>query len=157
MIISALLFLGFGLFRLQAQEALSTVGGNASGSEGSVSYTIGQIAYTTNIAISGSVAQGVQQPFDISIILGEDESTPVDLLLSVYPNPVTDFIQLKVDQKQLTGFSYQLLTMQGKLLEAKQITEFITGINMCNLLTATYFLKIKLDNKTVRTFKIVKN
>jgi len=157
MIVSAFLILGFGLFKLQAQEALSTSGGNASGSDGSVSYTIGQVAYTANTTASGSVAQGVQQPYDISIVLGGDEIPAIDLILSVYPNPATNFIQLKVEHKQLTGLSYQLVNMQGKLMEEKQITEFITEINMHNLLTAAYFLKIKQDKKTVKTFKIVKN
>lgn len=56
----AVLLLWFGMFGLQAQQVVTTSGGNASGSGGSVSYTIGQIVYTTNTNSNGSVAKGVQ-------------------------------------------------------------------------------------------------
>jgi hypothetical protein len=49
--------LGLGT-ALRAQEALSVTGGNASGSGGSVSYTIGQVAYQTHNGTNGSVAVG---------------------------------------------------------------------------------------------------
>ena len=35
---------------INAQEAIAVSGGNALGNDGSVSYTLGQIAYTTNLA-----------------------------------------------------------------------------------------------------------
>ena len=62
------LFLILVLTGLQAQECIPTTGGNASGSEGSVSYTIGQIVYITNVGTNSSLAQGVQQPFEISAV-----------------------------------------------------------------------------------------
>jgi len=43
---------------LQAQEAVSASSGNAAGSGGTVSYTIGQVAYTTNTGASGSITLG---------------------------------------------------------------------------------------------------
>ena len=54
-----------GAFQTQAQEAVATAGGDASGTNGNVSYTVGQVVYTTNTGTTGSVAQGVQQPFEI--------------------------------------------------------------------------------------------
>ena len=66
--LSTVLLLCFGMFGLQAQQVVTTSGGNASGSGGSVSYTVGQIVYTTNTDSNGSVAQGVQQPYEISVV-----------------------------------------------------------------------------------------
>lgn len=63
--LSALLLLGLGLTGLQAQESVNATGGNASGSGGSASYSVGQVVYTTNTGTNGTVAQGVQQPFEI--------------------------------------------------------------------------------------------
>lgn len=40
-IISTIFLLGIGLTGLQAQEAIPATGGNASGSGGSVSYSVG--------------------------------------------------------------------------------------------------------------------
>jgi hypothetical protein len=51
---------------INAQETISPGGGNATGSGGSVSYTIGQVAYGAFSGTTGSVIQGIQQPYDIS-------------------------------------------------------------------------------------------
>ena len=52
----------------QAQQAIVPIGGDAIGASGQISYSIGQIAYTTYEGSTGSVSQGVQQPFEISFI-----------------------------------------------------------------------------------------
>ncbi len=66
--LSAILLLGLGLTGLQAQTSVNATGGNASGSGGSASYSVGQVVYTTHTGTNGSVAQGVQQPFEISVV-----------------------------------------------------------------------------------------
>ena len=83
--LSALLFLVLQLTGLHAQEAIITSGGDASGSTGSVSYTIGQVVYTTNTGTNGSAAQGVQQPYEISVVTGLEEAKGINLDFSVYP------------------------------------------------------------------------
>ena len=63
---------------LTAQEAITTSGGDASGSGGSVSYSVGQILYSTNTGANGSVAHGVQQPFEISVVIGIEEASSIN-------------------------------------------------------------------------------
>ena len=156
--LSAVLLLGLGLTGLQAQTAVPATGGNASGSGGTVSYSVGQVVYTTNTGGSnGTVAQGVQQPFEISVITGLEEAKGISLSLSAYPNPTTDFLNLKVENYDNTNLSYQLFDMNGKLLESKKITGNQTSIVMSNLVPATYFVKVTESNKEVKTFKIIKN
>ncbi len=88
---------GFG-FTIQAQNTIPASGGNASGGGGTVSYSVGQIVYTTNTSVSsGSVAQGVQQPFEISVITAIEQAEDITLVCSVYPNPASDFLTLKVE------------------------------------------------------------
>ena len=54
----------FGLAQIfQAQNIIPASGGNATGSGGTVSYTVGQIVYVTDTGNTGSVIQGVQQPY----------------------------------------------------------------------------------------------
>src|SRR6056297_1106382 len=81
--LSALLLLGLGLTGLQAQETTSSAGGNTTGGGGSVSYSIGQVVYTTHIGPDGSVAQGVQQIYIISDETGFDDITGISV--SAYP------------------------------------------------------------------------
>lgn len=155
--LSVLLFFCIGLFSLHAQEGLPTAGGNASGSGGTVSFSVGQINYTTSTSTSGSVAAGVQQPYEISIIIGIEQTNEVDLYYSVYPNPAIDEITLKVEKGDLSNMSYQLYDINGKLLENKILTERETTIVMKNLLPATYFLRVSLNDNEMKLFKIIKN
>jgi hypothetical protein len=156
--LSAVFLLGLGLTGLQAQTAVPATGGHASGSGGTVNYSVGQVVYTTNTGGSnGTVAQGVQQPFEISVVTGLVEAKGINLSVSAYPNPTTDFLNLKVENYNNTNLSYQLFDISGKLLETKKITGNETSIVMSNLVLATYFVKVTEENKEIITFKIIKN
>ncbi len=158
-LLALILLLGIGLSDLKAQQTVITSGGNASGSGGSVSYSVGQIVYTTNTGTNGSVAQGVQQPYEISIVNGIVEAQSITLQCTAYPNPVKDQLTLKVDAATMLNFQsmyYQLYDNNGKLLMIKQIAENETRIVMKNLATAIYFLKVTQSNKEIITFKIIK-
>ncbi len=153
----ALLYLfGFGT-TIQAQNTIPASGGNGTGS-GTVSFSIGQIVYTTNTSItSGSVAQGVQQPFEISVITGIEQTEYITLVCSAYPNPVSDFLTLKVENYDTESFSYKLFDANGKLMESKKVTGIETIISMANLLPNLYFLRVIDNQKEIITFKIIKN
>ena len=147
-------FLLLGLGGLHAQESPTATGGEATGVGGTVSYSLGQVVYTTNTGSNGSVEQGVQQPYEISATVGINESS-ISLEMSVYPNPTTNYLTLKVEITK--NLSYQLFDMQGKVIVSKKIIDNTTTVVMENLPTATYLLKVTDSNKTVKTFKIIKN
>ena len=154
---TSVLFLLLSIGGIQAQETLPASGGNASGSGGSVSYTVGQVFYSSNSATNGTVTQGVQQPFEISEITGLEEVQEINLTVSAYPNPTTDYLTLSIDEFDISNLSYQLYDMQGKLLQLEKISENQTSIVMNNLVPATYFVKVMRGNTEVKTFKIIKN
>ena len=148
-----------GVVFAQAQTTATTSGGEASGNGGAVSYTVGQVAYQTHSGTTGSVAEGVQQPYEISVVTGIEETNISLLNISAYPNPTTDYLQLKIDAS--TSFSiqemqYQLYDMQGKLLRSKNLTGNETQINMSNCVPAIYFVRVISKNKSLKEFKIIK-
>jgi hypothetical protein len=157
-----LLLLIFSLLELQAQKTIPTAGGNASGSGGTASFTVGQAVYTTNSGATGSVAQGVQQPFEISILTSVDETNSISLQFAAYPNPATDYLILRIDGELKTEFSVSLYDVNGRLLLNKKIEGNETKILMSKLMRATYFLKVEqkkdaLTQQEVKTFKVIKN
>lgn len=153
--IVVLFLLGFGLLTAQAQQAITATGGDASGSGGTVAYSVGQIVYTTSTGTNGSVAQGVQQSYIISIVLGiEDNSTKLEL--TAYPNPTTNFLTLNVGNAELSTLRFQLYDISGKLIESRKIISSTETIGMENLPSAIYFLKVANNNQEVKTFKIIK-
>jgi hypothetical protein len=155
--VGAVLLLIFGFTGLHAQESIPASGGNASGSGGSMSYSVGQIVYTTNTGTNGSVAQGIQQPFEISVITGLENTEGISLRYSVYPNPTTDYLVLKVENYDKQNLSYQLIDYNGKSLENKKIISSETIIVLSLFVPAAYFLKVMDDNKEIKIFKIIKN
>ncbi len=152
-----LLFITLITTKISAQESVNTSGGDTFGSGGSVSYSIGQIVYTTNTGSNGSVAQGVQQPYEISIVTSIDEANCITLSVLAYPNPTADNLTLEIKNFDYSDLSYHLFDINGRLLQSKKITESQTKITMGNLVTATYFVKVMQANREIKIFKIIKN
>lgn len=137
-----------------AQNSVSSAGGDASSSGGSVSYTLGQVAYTSKTGSGGAVAQGVQQPYEISAITGNDQ-TEINLEVSAYPNPTKDFLNLTINT-ELKDCYYRLFDGKGNLLKNKILVDSETPIEMTDLPSSIYFLKIYQKQVEIKSFRIVK-
>jgi hypothetical protein len=147
-----LFFSTFGL--LHAQQTTLTSGGDASGSGGTSSYSVGQTVYTAHSGNSGSINQGVQQAFEI-YTLGVSESH-LNISLSVFPNPTTQHVNLEIKNYTHEKLVYHLFNMQGKFLDMKKIKRNNSKIDMESLPPGTYFLSIFQDNEKIQSFKIIK-
>jgi len=148
-----------GLSGVQAQEAILTTGANASGSGVTVNYSIGQVVYTTNFGGTSSVAQGVQQAYEISVLTEITGYNQINLLISAYPNPTTDYLTLKIEASPTLTYLlmiYQLYNIDGKVMISGKIEGNETKIRMKSFEPGTYFLKINDKNVVIKTFKIIK-
>ncbi|MBN2347351.1 MAG: T9SS type A sorting domain-containing protein [Bacteroidales bacterium] len=151
------LFLPFiALLGLYAQETITASGVNAAGSGGTSSYTIGQVAYTATIGTEGSAAQGVQQPYEISVVNGFIGAKGIILNCSVYPNPTADYITFIINGDLPKQYTISLYDNSGRLLESKKVTGNETRIYLNNLVASIYFLKVNENNIELKTFKIIK-
>ena len=153
-IITSATFLLLGLVVINAQETVTAGGGEATGAGGTVSYSVGQVDYTTNTGINGSVAQGVQQAYEIYVTTGVNQIA-INLEMIVYPNPTTNYLTLKVEDN--SNLSYQLYDLQGKVIENKKINSNSINISLEEKPTAAYFLNVINNNQIVKTFKVIKN
>ena len=97
--------------QIYAQESVVSSGGNSSGSNGNVSYSIGQLFYKTVNGATANLSPGVEQPFEIQIVLGQDNFN-VNLELLVYPNPTTDIIFLKINESTFESIQYELFDIK---------------------------------------------
>lgn len=139
----------------KGQDSFNTFGGDASGNGGTVAYTIGQLVYTTQVGTNWISEQGVQHAYSISTSGIFDSSLAI--FLTAFPNPVEDQLTLQINDYSYDKLSYQLIDMQGKLLNSGQITAQQTHINISSLPTATYCLNVlNLKNINLRTFLIIK-
>ena len=154
--VTSVAFLFLGLGALHAQQSTNATGGEATGAGGTASYSVGQVVYTTNTGSNGNEAQGVQHPYEIYTTVGIKETT-INLEMSVYPNPTTNYLTLKVEDFKLSNLHFQLIDVHGRVIQDKNVNAPATTIKMDGLLQSTYFLKVSDGNKAIKTFKIIKN
>jgi opacity protein-like surface antigen len=150
-----LLFALFAVLSMQAQDAFVVSGGNATGSGGSSSFSVGQALYTTNTGTTGSAAQGIQQAFEI-FVLSNPELTALTLSAVIYPNPASDKITLVLRNSNRIDLSYILYDGNGKALSSALVQELETPIRIQDLLAGVYILTVNQNNSELKTFKIIK-
>ena len=150
----------FGLLLIPAmlwgQNSFTSTGGDAVGSGGSVSYSIGQLADGSATGTNASITEGVQQPFEIFIIteINDDFS---NLNLTVFPNPTTDKIELTIENNNGQEFTCILFDLQGKTLICESFAGSSVKLETSSLPAGTYILKVLCGNEEVQSFKIIKN
>jgi len=138
-----------------AQESVNSAGGDAIGSGGSVSYSIGQVAYQYVSSSSGSVSQGVQHSYDL-ITVGLDESNG-SISLTAFPNPAADVLNLEIKGYEGENYTLQLLDAQGKLIRMQTVNTQMTAVPVADLPVASYFVSVFDQKKQkLKSFRIVK-
>ena len=151
-------FLAFFWVTGSAQSAIVPVGGDAQSNNGSVSYTVGQIAVqTANNSSSISVAEGVQQPYEI-LTVGVDDYPQITLNAVVYPNPTENLAQLQLNGFDIPagGLRALLYDGSGKMLQNLPITEDLTPFQIGHYATGTYYLELRDGKRVLKTFKVVR-
>ncbi|MDO9261889.1 MAG: T9SS type A sorting domain-containing protein [Flavobacteriaceae bacterium] len=147
---------GIGISTAYPQSNTVSSGGVASGTGGATSYTIGQIFYQTFSSETGNVFQGVQQAYEVRTLSNEDVT---DILLNVnfFPNPTKSNVVLKISNIPLDGVNYQLYDLLGRQIVTQKVKNEESIIQMDELPTAVYVLKIIKNNSVLKSFKIIKN
>jgi hypothetical protein len=122
-----LLLLGCNIQLLNAQTGIAAGGGNATGSGGSVSYSIGQVFYMMNTGTTGSVLQGVQQPWEISQTLYNSQTLTFSTGWNLFSfNIVPVNLDMKVNFQSLIDAG-RLIKIQNEVGEALEDLGFFGG------------------------------
>lgn len=151
-----MLILLIGVIKADAQEAVLTSGGTATGSGGNVSYSIGQVLYSYQSGAAASLNQGVQQPYEFYSV-GIDEDQSIRMTMLAYPNPATTSLNLFVERPLEDQLTFKLYDVNGKMLILSPVTGKQTRIPMEELSPGTYLLSVSNIKTTIKTFTIIKN
>ncbi|MBK9388941.1 MAG: T9SS type A sorting domain-containing protein [Bacteroidetes bacterium] len=130
-------------------------GGNATGSGGSAGFTIGQVILSSGTDEAKTISQGFQQPYEI-LVVGIRELTIEKLDCSLYPNPATDYIRLKVEAYEGGDLYYKLFDMGGLILINSRLEGNEVMIPMQSQKPGTYLLKLSDGKQDLKIFKIIK-
>jgi hypothetical protein len=154
---STMVFLLLCFGTIHSQESIHHAsGGEAIGSGGTVSYTVGLPIYTTYSGAEGEIAQGVQHAFEILMVTGTEENGII-LEMDVFPNPTTSVLHLRVANYGLQDLTCQLYDTHGRLLDRRPVISNMTSIPTEQLAAATYYLQVtNAAGQTLKTFQIIK-
>jgi hypothetical protein len=139
-------------------ETIITSGNDATGTTGTVTYSIGQVFYTYIGESVYNLAQGIQHQAIKNNLSLPDDTIDLKVDVLIFPNPTTDFVNINMNGLLLENEkrSYQLYDIQGRLLKQNTINQNITQINLNGLTPSMYILRINVNNKALKTFKILK-
>ena len=150
-----LMLAGFPTILALGQQGILSASGEATGTGGTVSWSAGQVAYSAWINTSGSVNEGVQQPYEIYFARGIQEAGTAPEC-TVYPNPTTGKVTLKFTDPPVKNFQYSIYNIEGIRLFTAVVDAKEVAVKMDNLQPATYFLVLHKNDLPVRTYKIIK-
>ena len=156
-ILLALTICSLGAFQVQAQQGIHAAGGEASGSGGSASYSIGQVFWNSVNGSSENIIQGVQQAFEISEVSTDVINQMILTECIVYPNPTSASVILLIETQDLINLRYQLYDINGRCILEGMIRAENTEVPLEKFSPSTYLLKILKGDQNIRTFKIIKN
>ncbi|MCD4680029.1 MAG: T9SS type A sorting domain-containing protein [Bacteroidales bacterium] len=157
LLLGLFILFGYAFPQSKTLEVNPAAGDVFTGSDITLTWTIGEGVIETFSNNEMVLTQGFQQPsLKITVV---EESDKIDFQINVYPNPTKDFLTINLVSKNDISCTTELFDMSGKLLFSKifkgrEITE---NIDLTNYSSNLYILRI-IDNrgKLVRTYKVQK-
>ncbi|MDP4267484.1 MAG: T9SS type A sorting domain-containing protein [Bacteroidota bacterium] len=85
-----------------------------------------------------------------------NDSLPVNVELKLYPNPASDIMYLQNNFDDYKGIIFEIVDIKGTIINGGEITNNNQEINIKKLADDIYFLKIFVNRKHLKTFKLIK-
>lgn len=113
-----------------------------SNSNGSLSWTIGEISVETYSNIPNVLTQGFQQPD--SLMYTAVKELNKEFIFSVFPNPTKDFVFIKTNSTN--EFSVKVSDVSGKVIYQKGNCFGFEKIDLSEFSSGVYLLAISSNN-----------
>ncbi|MFZ4455790.1 MAG: T9SS type A sorting domain-containing protein [Bacteroidales bacterium] len=149
------LILSFIVFDLKSQTSAIASGGVANGSNGSISYTVGQPCYKSDVGENGAIEEGIQQSYEIPLVT-EIKEKEVNATVTVLLIARDNRLIISINKIEFSDLSFLIYNTNGKILHKGRITTKETTISISNYPSAPYFINVLDRNKRINTIKIVK-
>ena len=135
------------------QQVYASSGSYFSNGTYSLSSTIGEPITATFNSTTYYLTQGFQQP-NYLVTMVEDFDKNANII--VYPNPTDDFINIDLGTTNLDKYRFQLYDVTGRLMMTGNIIDKITKLDIGSYASDIYFIRLSLDNKIIKNFKVQK-
>jgi hypothetical protein len=137
-----------------AQTSLNAGGGDFENGVVTLSYSIGQVFYETDV-----INEGVQLPYNILEVSRIEDLDGIFLNIIAYPNPTRDFLELRIENE---GFDfktakYNITDIKGNTVKTGTVNTELSRISVEELPKGTYLMEILDRSKSIKVFKVIKN
>ncbi len=152
-----LIFLAVGLSNNGiAQQVTPTVicsaGGSFTASSQSIQFSLGEIAVATYQTGSNLLSEGFLQGPENGTGIKEDMATNGQIV--IYPNPSRSCITVSCKSDPI---KISILDLQGRTLSQTQNPGKTTTLNIENLMSGLYLIRVTFKNNIPVTNRIIKN
>lgn len=135
---------------------ISSQGNYDSGSDMTLSWTLGDVATETISHENGLLTQGFQQPY---IVVEEitEPTVQTDFEAKVYPNPFSNEITVDIENSD-REYTLEVFDFSGKLMISNESSDPKYQLDLSDLAAAQYLLRLRLnESDDYKTFTIIKS
>lgn len=159
-IVPVLVFAAFSAnAQLKQSDIVSAGGGYAEKGTISLSSTIGEPAGGTFTSGTLTMVLGFQQAFDIkgTGVLEKEAKDGLDVSVSIYPNPVSDFVNVKLSNAVEEKLNVLILNNMGAVLKSVDFdNETEVNIDVADMPKGVYLVRVIAGSTMIKTQKIIK-
>lgn len=132
------------------QYLISSVGG----SNDILQWSGGETVITTLNGPESTITQGFHQTLLTVTAIEENVFSEIEFM--VFPNPFRNSIQISQQKGSFRDLKFTLTDISGQLILAETLHSSHDEFNLESLASGIYFLNIQLTDKSVKTYKVVK-
>jgi hypothetical protein len=146
---------GFCFSQSLTPTVVGSTGASGTSASGNIDWTVGEIM-TETFSGGNTITQGFHQPW--TNMTTSVSNAPLESAFDVYPNPVSDCLNIHFSGTGNPSCKFDLYDAQGRIVLSRSTEGFTSAvIPMANLDAGIYFLNIyDTGNNTRESFAISK-
>lgn len=140
-------------------QCVNSAGTKMTQSNGSLSFTVGELVVTTQTDSNGnSLGGGFTTGATITTVSVQEPDIRI-LSVNVFPNPTSDLVTVSIQQTTLSQLMLEIIDLNGKVLSSEKYNGINNSINIntASWISGIYFLNLKTSqSQLLGTYKIIK-
>lgn len=140
-------------------QSLNSAGTKMTQSNGSLSFTVGELVVTTQMDSQGnSLGGGFTTGATLTTVSVQEPDVRI-LNVNVFPNPTSGLVTVSIQQTNLSQLVLEIIDLNGKVLSSEKYNGINNSINIntASWISGIYFLNLKTSqSQLLGTYKIVK-